>query len=65
MNKEFESGLEFGCMCGTVWYLLFFALSFFIYAKTQSWISIFGVLSIGLLIGFGLSDIVKLFILNE
>ena len=54
MDKEFESGLEFGCMCGTVWYLLFFALSLIIYAKTQNWVYIFGALSIGLLIGFGL-----------
>jgi len=65
MDKEFEGGLNFGCMCGIVWYLLFFTLSLIIYAKTQNWVYVFGVMSIGLLMGFGLSNIAKLFILNK
>jgi len=65
MDKEFESGLEFGCMCGAVWYLLFFALSFIIYAKTQNWVYVFGALSIGLVMGVGLPNITKLLILEN
>jgi len=63
MNKDFKEGLEFGCIAGSIWYLLWFGLAFYVAAKTHNWMYVFGTLSLGVLVGLaGLNKIVRVFI---
>ena len=63
LNKDFLSGLEFGVMSAWFWYLLWFGLAFYVAAKTKDWMLVFGVLSLGLLVGLvGLDRIVRVFL---
>jgi hypothetical protein len=63
MNKDFRDGLEFGCVSGSIWYLLWFGLAFFVAAKTHDFMYVFGTLSLSITIGLaGLNKLVRVFI---
>ena len=63
IRKEFLEGLKFGCIASWFWYLLWFGLAFYVAAKTKDWMYVFGVLSVGLLVGLvSLDRIVRVFL---
>jgi hypothetical protein len=65
MDKQFEEGIEFGCMSAWIWYLLWFGLTFYVAAKTKDWMYVFGMLSCGLLVGLWLKNVVMVFLLKD
>jgi len=64
MDKQFEAGIEFGCMSAWIWYLLWFGLAFYVGAKTHNFMYVYGTLSCGLIVGMWLKDIVMVFLLK-
>jgi len=63
LTKDFLDGLNFGCTAAWLWYLLWFGLAFYVAANTHDWAYVFGVLSLGWLVGMvGLDRIVKVFL---
>ena len=63
-KKEFEEGIEFGCMSAWIWYLLWWGLAFYVGAKTHNILYVLGTMSFGIFIGMWLKEVVMLFLLK-